>query len=75
MTQFSQGSSRQSVKRGGGINIYTALMAIAILALLSAIIFAWYRSTELFNTATPFEIVPVASIDPDQTPAFISTIC
>ena len=42
-------------KRGGaGADIYTVLMAIAMLALLATVIFVWYRHVELFS-AQPWE--------------------
>ena len=44
------------------MNIYTALIAIAALLLLIAIVYTWMRSSELFDTSTPFEILPQAAV-------------
>ncbi len=67
MTQFVHGPSRPASKKAG-VNIYTALMVIALVALLCAIIFTWMRSLDLFRTSTPFEIVPSTSTVPVQDP-------
>jgi hypothetical protein len=42
-------------------NIYTVLVFMAFLLLLSAVIFVWLRSTAQFGTQNPFDLTSAAS--------------
>jgi len=50
--QLTGGTSYQASN-----NIYTVLALIAMGVLLAGIVFLWVRSTQLFGTSTPFEIL------------------
>ena len=44
-------------ERAPSSNVYTALALVALVTLITGVVYVWMRSTDLFNTGNPFEVV------------------
>lgn len=55
-------TSTRPIFRQGGVNVYTALIFVAFMALLVAVVLVWYTSVTLFNTQNPFEVIALSLV-------------